>query len=209
MRILGIVALGAALAGCASSGVQVTQEEVRAVPLSDRISSSPNHVFFKDASLSIGKKFWIVTNFVGIHVCEEPANYLSTKCEYIKKGGFTVVDVADGKSRIGDRMVPSLEVFYQVAFDDGRVGYINSTDFRGGASSTDPAVVAAECKRRGNPKIGMTSGQVQNTCWGKPLHVNRTETGSVVSDQYVYDNGRYVYLRNGIVESIQASGQLR
>jgi hypothetical protein len=58
-------------------------------------------------------------------------------------------------------------------------------------------------------RIGMTAKQVEATCWGKPEHVNRTQTAGVISDQYVYSNGRYVYLHNGIVTSIQATGTLR
>jgi hypothetical protein len=73
----------------------------------------------------------------------------------------------------------------------------------------DPVKAAADCKRHGDPHIGMTAKQVEATCWGKPDRVNRTQTAGVISDQYVYDNGRYVYLRNGIVTSIQATDTLR
>jgi hypothetical protein len=56
---------------------------------------------------------------------------------------------------------------------------------------------------------GMTAKQVEATCWGKPNHVNRTETAGVIFDQYVYSDSRYVYLQNGVVTSIQATGTLR
>jgi hypothetical protein len=62
----------------------------------------------------------------------------------------------------------------------------------------------AECKRRGEPRIGMTYKQVEETCWGKPKDVNRTQTASGTSDQLVYSDGHYVYLRNGIVTGIQS-----
>jgi hypothetical protein len=55
----------------------------------------------------------------------------------------------------------------------------------------------------------MSYKQVEATCWGKPEHVNRTENASAIEDQYVYGDGRYVYLRNGVVTSIQASGSVR
>jgi hypothetical protein len=73
----------------------------------------------------------------------------------------------------------------------------------------DPVKAAAECERCGDPRFGVTAKQVEATCWGKPDHVNRTETAGVISDQYVHGDSRYVYLRNGIVTSIQASGTLR
>jgi hypothetical protein len=50
----------------------------------------------------------------------------------------------------------------------------------------DPVKAAAECKRRGDPRFGVTAKQVEATCWGKPDHVNRTETAGVISDQHVY-----------------------
>ena len=70
-------------------------------------------------------------------------------------------------------------------------------------------MAAAECKRRGDPRVGMTAEQVKASCWGKPGHVNRTHTADGISDQYVYGDGRYVDLRDGIVTSIQGAGTLR
>jgi hypothetical protein len=95
-----------------------------------------------------------------------------------------------------------------VTLDDGRTGYIGTSDLSTHGTDKDPVKVAADCKRRGDPRIGMTATQVEATCWGKPDHVNRTQTAAGISDQYVYGDSRYVYLQNGIVTSIQASGTL-
>jgi hypothetical protein len=59
-----------------------------------------------------------------------------------------------------------------VTLDDGRAGYILTYDLLGHATDIDPVKAAAECKRRGDPHIGMTAKQVEATCWGKPDHVN-------------------------------------
>lgn len=53
------------------------------------------------------------------------------------------------------------------------------------------------------PQIGMTAQQVLDSQWGKPLQINKTTTANSVSEQWVYGNGRYVYLENGIVTAIQ------
>ena len=98
--------------------------------------------------------------------------------------------------------------YYRVTLDDGRTGYIETSHLMTSGTDIDPVKAAAECKRRGDPRIGMTAKQVEATCWGKPDHVNRTQTAGVISDQYVNSNDRYVYLSNGIVTSIQASGTL-
>jgi hypothetical protein len=64
---------------------------------------------------------------------------------------------------------------------------------------------AAECKRLGSPRIGMTADQVIATCWGKPASINRKETATGTSEQYVYSGRRLrlVYLRDGVVTSIE------
>ena len=77
------------------------------------------------------------------------------------------------------------------------------------ATDIDPAVAAAECKRRGDPRVGMTAKQVRATCWGDPDHVDRGETARGVAERYVYGRGRYVLLHNGVVTSVQISGRLR
>ncbi|WP_405131382.1 hypothetical protein MHB43_03965 [Paenibacillus sp. FSL H8-0317] len=52
--------------------------------------------------------------------------------------------------------------------------------------------------------IGMTAEELKNSkLWGEPDSVNRTTTKYGVSEQWVYGNSRYVYLKDGIVTSIQ------
>lgn len=53
------------------------------------------------------------------------------------------------------------------------------------------------------PQIGMTAQEVQDSLWGKPESINKTTTALGVSEQWVYSNGRYVYLDNGVVTTIQ------
>lgn len=53
------------------------------------------------------------------------------------------------------------------------------------------------------PFIGMTEEKLLQTLWGKPKEINKTETKDGVSEQWVYESNRYVYLDNGIVTAIQ------
>lgn len=113
--------------------------------------------------------------------------------------------------------------YYQVKADDGGAGYIK---FDLGADAFRAVDVIAElkeqeaerarrqradaeCRRRGAPRIGMSLAQVRATCWGEPNHVNRTETAGAIRDQLVFGDDRYVYIVNGTVTSIQASGKLQ
>lgn len=55
--------------------------------------------------------------------------------------------------------------------------------------------------------VGMTADDVRRS-WGRPDRINRTVTGSTVSEQWIYDRGnyksQYVYVRNGEVTSLQS-----
>lgn len=53
------------------------------------------------------------------------------------------------------------------------------------------------------PQIGMTADEVLASTWGSPEKVNKTTTINGVHEQWVYKNGRYVYLDDGIVTAIQ------
>ncbi|MEC0106773.1 hypothetical protein P4H27_07455 [Paenibacillus taichungensis] len=53
------------------------------------------------------------------------------------------------------------------------------------------------------PEIGMTEEKVLESTWGKPQKINKTKNKYGVSEQWVYGSGRYVYLDDGIVTSIQ------
>jgi hypothetical protein len=64
------------------------------------------------------------------------------------------------------------------------------------------AAYAKECREKGEPAIGMTKSQLLETCWGKPRNTNTTTTAYGTSEQLVFGAGRYVYLRNGVVEAI-------
>jgi len=53
------------------------------------------------------------------------------------------------------------------------------------------------------PAIGMTAQQVLDSQWGQPIKKNKTITANSVSEQWVYGDGKYIYLDNGVVVSIQ------
>lgn len=58
--------------------------------------------------------------------------------------------------------------------------------------------------KEGRVLIGMTADQVHES-WGRPASVNRTESAYGSSEQWVYGGGRYAYLHNDVVKSIQTS----
>jgi hypothetical protein len=97
--------------------------------------------------------------------------------------------------------------FYHIVLDDGRHGYADAAVASGTITGVDPVAAAAtaaeECKRHGEPRIGMTIKQLEATCWGKPDHIKQRQTAKVTRDQYVYSKNRYIDLHDGIVTSIR------
>lgn len=65
------------------------------------------------------------------------------------------------------------------------------------AYGTDIDPIKADCKRRGDPRIGMSVGQAEAS-FGVSLTANRSESAELTFEQYVHSNKNgFVYLRNG------------
>jgi hypothetical protein len=52
--------------------------------------------------------------------------------------------------------------------------------------------------------IGMSAKTVaEKSSWGKPDKINRMTTARGTSEQWVYDNGGYLYFTNGVLTAVQ------
>lgn len=51
--------------------------------------------------------------------------------------------------------------------------------------------------------IGMTQQEVLNSNWGKPKDINKTTTAYGTSEQWVYDEYKYLYFEDGLLTTIQ------
>lgn len=54
-----------------------------------------------------------------------------------------------------------------------------------------------------DPEMGMTKVEVENSTWGKPDHINKTTYTWGVEEQWCYDNAKYIYFKDGVVDCIQ------
>jgi hypothetical protein len=145
---------------------------------------------------NIGKTYWLL----GVRsLCPRPTTNV-IDCTFIPAGSKLELDGIE-------RGITS-DAHFHVKLEDGRTGYIEAFGLIRFATDVDPMQAAAECKRRGDPRVGMSAKQLVATCWGKPDHVDRRETARRVTERYVYDNGR-VILHNGIATSVQTSGTVR
>ena len=53
------------------------------------------------------------------------------------------------------------------------------------------------------PYIGMSEEEASMSRWGEPADINKTTTSYGISEQWCYDNYKYLYFENGILTSIQ------
>jgi hypothetical protein len=143
---------------------------------------------------NVGKEYWVTQR---INFCKESTG---TNCLYIGAGTHLKIDGLMPNQFPNN---PSFfDPYYHATLDSGYAGYF-SVDFLANLSGVSPTAAAAECKRRGDPHVGMKAAQVEATCWGKPNHISRKESSHGIHEQYVYGDGRFVYLHDGVVTEVQ------
>jgi hypothetical protein len=113
---------------------------------------------------NVGKVYWVAG---ALRLCPVP-NLINTGCQVLGDGLLKIDGMEQRITETPAGNLPARERFYRVTLHDGRTGYILITDLMAHGAEIDPEMAAAECKRRGDPRIGMTATQVEATCWGKP-----------------------------------------
>lgn len=87
-----------------------------------------------------------------------------------------------------------LDTDYSVEMEETKVVISEKGDNVSGRSSTS---------KKAEPKIGDSATDVKLSSWGSPNSINKTTTVNGVHEQWVYSNGRYIYLDDGVVTAIQ------
>lgn len=156
------------------------------------------------ADKTVGETRW-VSSSRPVSVCRiphtGPLSQIDKDCFVLRSGSFTV-EAASADGRYG------IYKNYTVRLPDGRSGFVKDFDVIMSDSQAEhqrKVAAKADCDRRGGVRIGMTAEQVRASCWGKPQKVNATHTAGGDHEQWVYPGYQYVYVRNGIVTSIQTS----
>ena len=151
------------------------------------------------------EKRWPTSN-LDIRLCPDPeATRLPyTGCTVVKEP-FTVTGRAPSRSVLA----------YAVTTESGKTGFIPDIDYFLSEDTDKRAerlksqerskAAKADCDRRGGVSVGMTRAQVYASCWGKPQKINTTTTAGGDHEQLVYAGYNYLYLRNGVLTSIQTS----
>lgn len=144
------------------------------------------------------KYYWLAPR-ASVRLCPKPAPDILDRiqCPEVTSGRFTVTEI------VLFNKVPS---YYRIEMEGGQKGYVRADDkvyFLG----EDPLVVArapqANCAKLGEPKLGMTAAEAEQTCWAKPISVNRVNVANHIREQHVYGNGRYLYFENDTLIAIE------
>src|SRR5438552_3689880 len=116
------------MTGCMRNNTAIIQSLDTETFLREKVQYEPN----------LGKDYWTRTPW---EICSNP--FPNTKCEQIAESTKLQLDGIEQ----GFRGHP----YFHVKLIDGRTGYAPASQF-GSLADVDPAIIAAECKRRGNPR---------------------------------------------------------
>jgi len=146
----------------------------------------------------VGKDYWVSHL---LQLCEQPT---SLHCAvFLQAGAHLKIDgLVPNHSEVAGTSID--QPYFHVALDDGRSGFTDAEMLTLATKTVDPIVAAAECEKKGGPKLGMNAAQVAATCWGRPQYVNTKIRRNGKYEQYVYGDDKSVILKNGIVTSISA-----
>jgi hypothetical protein len=159
------------------------------------ISTTPGPAGFPQAN----KYYWLAAR-TSVRLCPKPAPDILDRiqCPELTSGKFTVTEVVLANK------IPS---YYRIEVEDGRTGYVRAGD-KINFIDEDPQVLAkaprANCAKLGVPRLGMTTAEAEQTCWAKPISVNRLTLANGIREQHVYGRGRFLYFENDILVAIEA-----
>lgn len=157
----------------------------------------------RERATRIGERRWF--GYLNEPVCKDLN--MTEGCRSPKSGSATV-EAVEGVLSPNGLLVNTV---YLVRLQNGEQGYMRSLDFRlmfDDAQNQKNLAAKKECDRKGRTiSIGMTGAQVLASCWGKPTRRNNTITASGNREQWVYSDGSYVYVTNGVVTAIQQSSR--
>jgi hypothetical protein len=155
----------------------------------------------------VGKQYWLAETGKWTELCPLPDRDFE-KCKKLYQGSFTIKSLALGEGSPADRPVGYPLAMYRVEMAGGQAGYI-SVIMRSRFLLESPKVTkdraAAECGRRGQPKLGMTKQQATETCWGKPLKIIKTTTAAGVREDFLYGKDHILRFENESLSTIMES----
>lgn len=167
-------------------------------------SAAPINCWLREAQCReyIGKRLWVYIPKGNPNVVEATftrGDWTTSKTKKLQHGdSFLVTGVAESTIGAAD---------YAVLLPNGQAAWIRSSspfliDYDPIAAVQN---IAAECARRGQPRIGMSHNELIETCWRSPLRTVKKTTSAGIEESYVYGHSHAVRLLNGKVVEIVES----
>lgn len=175
-----------------------------AVAMASNGSAAPINCWLRDTQCReyIGKRLWVYIPKGNPNVVEATfrrGDWTTSKTKKLQHGdSFLVTGVAESTIGSAD---------YAVLLPNGQAAWIRSSspfliDYDPIAAVQN---IAAECARRGQPRIGMSHNELIETCWRSPLRTVKKTTSAGIEESYIYGHGHAVRLLNGkVVEIIES-----
>jgi hypothetical protein len=150
----------------------------------------------------VGKDYWVSGGT--LQFCQGPT---SMRCsEFLQRGTHLKIDgLVPNHSEVAGTSIDA--PYFHIVLDDGRSGFADAKILPIVTTAVDPAAAAADCNKKGDPKLGMNAAQVVATCWGPPIRVNTKIRQTGKYEQYVYGDNKFVYFRDGVVTSISVKNR--
>ncbi len=132
--------------------------------------------------------------------CEWISQFLGARHEAEQRERKRVLESILEDAKRGEPMVPKM----RLAFEKARFAVDKALDLER-TTRINALPDSEEVKRTLRARqiwVGATKDQAC-LAWGKPSDVNRTTTRTSVREQWVYENGGYLYFNNGVLTAIQ------
>lgn len=157
----------------------------------------------KLGELMKGKSIWVNNN----GMINDQSLFTDDPSESYQLSHLESLEVEGVSTRSLGRAKGAGPLYLKVKKQTGEKGYMVFNDqyyFRDNPIVPSWDNITVDSIKNRKLMIGMNDQQVV-LAWGKPKQVNKTIDANGVREQWVYGQGQYVYLENGVLKSIQVS----
>lgn len=134
-------------------------------------------------------------DYTRIELTVYKGQYYLTNCYENPENSFVLYALIE----TDDNSMKGIDVIYPTANYDFL--YTFTTEIT--QETLETAYGVEEYKEKSTPYIGMTIAELKDSTWGEPQTINEVINRYGINEQWVYENGDYIYLQDGRVTEIQ------
>lgn len=164
---------------------------------------------FLDIARESGAEKFYITEDTNFKIISIEKDYPKNSQPYFKvkfqdgKSGYLAINLTTKKFKGRDKILEALIGDNEPMYDFQEYIFPSPPEKFISAYKLKQAEILQANKSKAGVRIGMTTSEVLNSKWGKPLSINRTTTAFGTREQWVYGSGNYLYFDNNILSGIQ------